>query len=101
MNNQLVKKLLGFIAEPYDSSIVTIARLWTFITIVINGTLEGSCFSEEEEKNIYEEFQYFYKARMTKERKESTPELFTFKPKTLTKSNKLAESFRGKTCHNI
>jgi hypothetical protein len=46
-NSLLVKKLMKYIAEPNDSSVVTVARLWNFINIAINGSLETSCFTEE------------------------------------------------------
>lgn len=64
---------MKYIAEPNDSNVVTVARLWNFINVAIDGSLETSCFTEEEEIKIREEFQYFYKERMTKERKQSTP----------------------------
>ena len=92
---------MKYIAEPNDRSVVTVVRLWMFINIVIKGTLERSCFTEEQEIKIHEEFHYFYKERMTRERKECTPELFTFKPKTLAKSSKLATSFRDKAYQKV
>jgi hypothetical protein len=47
-NSQLVQRVLSYIAEPKDSNVVTTEKLWIFITIVINGNLEKSCFTEEE-----------------------------------------------------
>ncbi len=46
-NSQLVQRVLSYVAEPNDGNIVTTERLWIFITIVINGNLERSCFTEE------------------------------------------------------
>jgi hypothetical protein len=44
-NNLSVKKLMKYIAEPDNSNIVTVVRLWNFINIAINGTLQTSCFT--------------------------------------------------------
>jgi hypothetical protein len=65
------------------------------------GPTESKFFSSEEEQYILEHFQYFYKERMTRERKSPTPEKLTFRPKTLASSNRLANSFREKTCQQL
>ena len=60
-------------------------KLWSFIAVVI-GSGEG-CFEEEDEKEIRENYRYFYKERINKEKKIAVPEVPKFQPKISENTN--------------
>jgi hypothetical protein len=98
---QPVQQLVALLTSHHFEGTVSRPRLWELIALVVAGEAETALFTPEEQRTIAEEYHYFYKSRVARERKSPTPEKCSFRPKTLEASTQLAHSFRQKTCREI
>ena len=79
-SSPFVRKIIDLISK--DNGEVLTEKLWNFIAVII-GNSEGF-FSDYEQNEIKENYGYFYKERVNKQKRQSVaPEQPDFRPKTL------------------